>query len=175
MKNYNCAKVPTRVFDDEFAQSNLKAVFKLQNLESLDYTNNSIAYRASAGVLAYIWENMKEGFPKFERIELYELSEFVALDVHTRKNLELIETLREKNKYGSLLWSIDKTVTSMGARLLKSWICQPLKDLNQILKRQDSVKNLVQDSSVRNNLQSALRDVYDIIRDPDSSPDLIKS
>ena len=164
LKNYNCAKVPTRVFDDEFAQSNLKAVFKLQNLESLDYTNNSIAYRASAGVLAYIWENMKEGFPKFERIELYELSEFVALDVHTRKNLELIETLREKNKYGSLLWSIDKTVTSMGARLLKSWICQPLKDLNQILKRQDSVKNLVQDSSVRNNLQSALRDVYDIQR-----------
>ena len=164
LTNYNCAKVPTRVFEDDFAQNNLKSVFKLSNLESLGYKDNPLAYRASAGVLAYIWENMKEGFPRFERIELYELSEYVALDVHTRKNLELIETLREKNKYGSLLWAIDKTVTNMGARLLKSWICQPLKDLNAIVERQEVVKILVENSSERNQLQTFLRDVYDIQR-----------
>ena len=87
------------MFEDDFAQNNLKAVFKLNSLDSLGYKNNPLAYRASAGLLAYIWENMKEGFPKFERIELYELSAYVAIDAHTRKNLELTETLREKNKY----------------------------------------------------------------------------
>lgn len=164
MKNYNCTKVPAKVFEDNFAQSNLKSVFKLNNLDSLGYKDNPLAYRASAGVFAYIWENMKAGFPKFERIELYELSEYLTLDVNTRKNLELTETLREKNKFGSLLWAIDKTVTGMGARLLKSWICQPLKDKNAILKRQDCVKSLVENSFARGELSMSLQDVYDIQR-----------
>ena len=164
LANYNCNKVPVRVFEDDFAQNNLKAVFKLNNLDSLGYKDNSLAYRASAGVLAYIWENMKDGFPKFERIELYELSEFVALDNGTRKNLELTETLREKNKYGSLLWAIDKTTTSMGARLLKTWICQPLKNLDEIINRQNMVKKLVDNSFARNELEQILHNIYDIQR-----------
>ena len=104
--------------------------------------------------MAYIWENTKEGFPKFERIDIYELTDYVSLDEGTRKNLELTETLREKNKYGSLLWAIDKTVTSMGARLLKSWICQPLKDLKKIIKRQNIVKQIVEQSQIRFELQN---------------------
>ena len=163
-KIYNCSKVPIRVFEDDFAQNNLKAVFKMQNLDSLGYNSNPLAYRASAGLLAYIWENMKEGFPKFERIELYELSAYVAIDAHTRKNLELTETLREKNKYGSLLWAIDKTVTNMGARLLKSWICQPLKDIKQIKDRQHKVSLLVENTSARNEISSLMREIYDIQR-----------
>ena len=98
---YNCAKIPAKVFDDNFAQNNLKSVFKLSSLEVLGYKDHSISYRAAAALLAYVWENMKDGFPKFERIELYELSDYVAIDTHTRKNLELTETLREKNRYGS--------------------------------------------------------------------------
>ena len=163
-KIYNCSKVPKRVFEDDFAQNNLKAVFKLAELESLGYNLNPIAYRASAGLLAYIWENMKDGFPKFERIELYELSGYVALDAHTRKNLELTETLREKNKYGSLLWAIDKTVTNMGARLLKSWICQPLKDVQQIQARQNNVKLLFDNNSARSEITTLLKEIYDIQR-----------
>ena len=163
-KIYNCSKVPKRVFEDDFAQNNLKAVFKLAELESLGYNLNPIAYRASAGLLAYIWENMKDGFPTFERIELYELSGYVALDAHTRKNLELTETLREKNKYGSLLWAIDKTVTNMGARLLKSWICQPLKDVQQIQARQDNVKLLFDNNSARSEITTLLKEIYDIQR-----------
>ena len=164
VKIYNCSKVPNRVFESDFAQNNLKAVFKINDLEALGYNSNPLAYRASAGMLAYIWENMKEGFPKFERIELYELSGYVAIDANTRKNLELTETLREKNKYGSLLWAIDKTVTNMGARLLKSWICQPLKDIKQIKERQDNVKILVENSAARNEISSLLRQIYDIQR-----------
>ncbi len=164
IKQYNCSKVPSRVFEDEFAQNNLKAVFKLSNLDSLGYKDNQLQYRASAGLLAYIYENMKEGFPKFEKIELYELSCYVALDVHTRKNLELTNTLREKKEYGSLLWAIKRTSTNMGARLLNAWICQPLKDKLMIEKRQSYVETLVANSFARSDLQSILKQVSDIQR-----------
>lgn len=163
-KIYNCSKVPSRVFEEGFAQNNLKQVFKVSSLDALGYNTCPIGFRTAAGLLAYIWENMKEGFPKFERIEVYELSEYVSLDTGTRKNLELTETLREKNKYGSLLWAIDKTVTNMGARLLKSWICQPLKDLSRIQKRQNIVKKIVENSEERFKLASQLRNIYDIQR-----------
>ena len=162
--NYNCAKVPPRVFEDEFAKNNLKSVFKLNTLDSMGYNSSPLAFRAAAAVLAYIWENMKDGFPKFERIELYELSDYVSLDVNTRKNLELTETLREKNRYGSLLWAIDKTTTGMGARLLRTWICQPLKDKEQIVKRQEYVKKLTENSSVRYDFVSLFKDIADIQR-----------
>ena len=164
LKNYNCSKVPAKVFEESFAKENLKQVFKITNVDSLGYNSAPIGFRAAAGLLAYIWENLKDGFPKFERIETYELSEYMAIDAGTRKNLELTETLREKNKYGSLLWAIDKTSTNMGARLLKSWICQPLKDLQKILKRQEVVKTLVENSNERYTLERQLKNIYDIQR-----------
>ena len=161
---YNCSKVPLKVFEENFAKENLKQVFKITDLDAIGYNNCALGFRAAAGVLAYIWENLKEGFPKFERIETYELSEYMAIDAGTRKNLELTETLREKNKYGSLLWSIDKTNTNMGARLLKSWICQPLKNLNRIIKRQEVVKCLVENSNERYEIEKQLKNIYDIQR-----------
>lgn len=164
LNNYNCSKVPSNVFEGHFAENNLKQVFKISSLESIGYNDCPIGFRAAAGLLAYIWENTKEGFPKFEKIDTYELSEYVSIDAGTRKNLELTETLREKNKYGSLLWAIDKTTTNMGARLLKSWICQPLKDIKRIIKRQDVVKQIVEQSEKRFQIQSLLRNIYDIQR-----------
>jgi len=164
LNNYNCSKVPEKVFEENFAKENLKQVFKITDLDAIGYNNCALGFRAAAGLLAYIWENLKEGFPKFERIETYELSEYMAIDAGTRKNLELTETLREKNKYGSLLWAIDKTSTNMGARLLKTWICQPLKDINKILKRQEVVKKLVENSTGRFDIQSQLKGIYDIQR-----------
>ena len=164
IKMYNCSKVPPKVFEQNFAENNLKQVFQISSLDSIGYNICPLGFRAAAGLLAYIWENTKDGFPKFERIDTYELSEYVSVDAGTRKNLELTETLREKNKYGSLLWAIDKTVTSMGARLLKSWICQPLKDLNKIIKRQNNVKLIVEHSEERFELQNCLKNIYDIQR-----------
>ncbi len=164
VNNYNCSKVPAKVFEDDFAQNNLKQVFNLSTLDALGYKSCPLGFRASAGMLAYIWENLKEGFPKFEKIDIYELSEYMAIDAGTRKNLELTETLREKNRYGSLLWAVDKTNTNMGARLLKSWICQPLKNPARILKRQEAVKKLVENSSVRYELEKHLNNIYDIQR-----------
>ena len=164
LNNYNCSKVPEKVFEENFAKENLKQVFKINDLDAISYNSCPLGFRAAAGLLAYIWENTKEGFPKFERIEPYEISEFMSIDSGTRKNLELTETLREKNKFGSLLWAVDKTSTNMGARLLKSWICQPLKEKDKILKRQNIVKKLVENSSERYKIQELLTQIYDIQR-----------
>ena len=164
INNYNCSKVPAKVFEDNFAQNNLKQVFKISSLDAIGYNTCPLGFNTAAGLLAYIWENMKDGFPKFEKIDIYELSEYVSIDAGTRKNLELTETLREKNKYGSLLWAIDKTQTNMGARLLKSWICQPLKDITRIYERQKIVQQIIENSEVRFQLETLLRNIYDIQR-----------
>lgn len=163
-KRYNCSKIPVSVFEPNFAETNLKTVFKTQSLESFGYSKYKLGFRAAGALLAYVWETLKGNIPKFDRIEPYELSEYMILDAATRKNLELVETLREKNKYGSLLWAIDRTKTNMGARLLKSWICQPLKNLSEIMARQNSVSELVQKEDVRFALGEYLEKIYDIQR-----------
>ena len=164
LNNYNCSKVPSNVFETNFALNNLKTVFKTNSLDSFGYENYKLGFQASGALVSYIWETMKENFPKFDRIESYELSEYVMIDSSTRKNLELTETLREKNKYGSLLWAIDKTKTNMGARLLKSWICQPLKNLPEIIQRQNIIEELLFKPSVRNEFATILGEIYDIQR-----------
>ena len=163
-KRYNCSKIPPSVFEPMFAENNLKQVFKTQSLESFGYSKYKIGFRAAGALVAYVWETLKGNMPKFDRIESYELSEYMILDASTRKNLELVETLREKNKYGSLLWSIDKTKTNMGARLLRNWICQPLKRVDDILTRQNAVTELVEKSDIRFTLSESLEKIYDIQR-----------
>ena len=163
-KNYNCSKIPSSVFDVNFAENNLKAVFQANSLESFGYDRYKTGFRAAGALLAYVWETLKDNVPKFERIEPYELSEYMILDGSTRKNLELTETLRDKNKFGSLLWSIDKTKTNMGARLLKNWVCQPLKRVEDIVNRQNSITELVEKSDERINISNLLEKIYDIQR-----------
>ena len=163
-KIYNCSKVPANVFEQNFATNNLKTVFQTNSLESFGYENYKLGFQSCGAIVAYIWETLKENFPKFDRIEPYELSEYVMIDAGTRKNLELTETLREKGKYGSLLWSIDRTKTNMGARLLKSWICQPLKNISEITQRQNIIEELISQPAVRNNLSTVLAKTYDIQR-----------
>lgn len=164
LNNYNCSKVPPSVFEVNFAINNLKTVFKTNSLDAFGYQDYKIGFQASGALVAYIWETMKENFPKFDTISPYELSSYVMIDSSTRKNLELTETLREKNKYGSLLWAIDKTKTNMGARLLKSWICQPLKNISEIIERQNIVEELLAKTEVRNNFSDLLSKIYDIQR-----------
>lgn len=161
---YNCSKVPASIFESNFAVNNLKTVFKTNSLEAFGYDDYKIGFQAAGALVSYIWETMKENFPKFDRIEPYELSEYVMIDASTRKNLELTETLREKNKYGSLLWAIDKTQTNMGARLLKNWICQPLKNLEEINKRQNVIEEFIVKPDLRTRLTDIFSKIYDIQR-----------
>lgn len=163
-KLYNCSKIPANVFSAEFASNNLKAVFETKSLESFGFSKYKLGFRAAGALLAYVWETLKNNIPKFERIETYELSEYMIMDGSTRKNLELVETLREKNKYGSLLWAVDKTKTNMGARLLRNWICQPLKDVKSILTRQNSITEFVEKTDLRKSIIELLERIYDIQR-----------
>ena len=163
-RSYNCSKIPESVFDENFAENNLKAVFNAQSLEAFGYQRYKLGFRAAGALLAYVWETLKENVPKFERIEPYELSEFMIIDGSTRKNLELTETLREKGRFGSLIWSIDKTKTNMGARLLKNWICQPLKRVQDIMSRQNAISEIVEKSEIRNEISNILEKIYDIQR-----------
>ena len=164
VNTYNCSKIPANVFEFSMTDANLKAIFSPAALAAYGYDKYKIGFRAAGALFAYIWESMKENVPKIERIETYELSEFMILDASTRKNLELVETMREKNKYGSLLWAIDQTKTNMGARLLRNWICQPLKQVKDILKRQHAISELVAESSTRISLIELLEKIYDIQR-----------
>lgn len=164
VKLYNCSKIPANVFDSSMTDANLKALFSTQALTAFGYNIYKIGFRAAGALFAYIWETMKENVPKIERIETYGLSEYMIIDASTRKNLELVETLREKNKYGSLLWAIDQTKTNMGARLLKTWICQPLIRIDDIMARQNSVTELVEKSFTRVSLIETLEKIYDIQR-----------
>lgn len=164
LNNYNCSKVPSNVFEKNFAVNNLKTVFKTNSLDAFGYEDYKLGFQASGAIVAYIWETMKENFPKFDTIEPYELSEYVMIDASTRKNLELTQTLREKGKYGSLLWAIDRTKTNMGARLLKSWICQPLKNISEITQRQDIIEELISKPAIRSELADILSKTYDIQR-----------
>ena len=161
---YNCSKVPLSIFDSNFSLNNLKTVFKTKSLDGYGYQNCKLGFQAAGALVSYIWETMKDSFPKFDTISSYEISEYVSMDINTRKNLELVQTMREKNKFGSLLWAIDRTTTNMGARLLSSWICQPLRNLDEIKKRQDVVEQLIQNPEIRINLSNALSKVYDIQR-----------
>ena len=161
---YNCSKIPAKVFEERFAFNNLKNVYPSFGEATEGYKEYKLAFRAASAVLAYVWENMKSGLPKFEFIKTYELSDFVLLDNATRRNLELVETMRDKSKVGTLLWAIDKTVTNMGARQLKNWICQPLKNVEKIKERQDVVSTLVGDFEAREALNTLLKEIYDIQR-----------
>lgn len=161
---YNCSKVPSNIFETNFALQNLKTVFKTNSLDAFGYENYKVGFRAAGALVSYIWEIMKDNFPKFDSVVPYELSSYVMIDATTRRNLELTQTLRERKKFGSLLWAIDKTQTNMGARLLKSWVCQPLKNVDAIRQRQELIEELISKTNTRNELSNILGKVYDIQR-----------
>ncbi len=115
-------------------------------------------------MLQYLYDTQKSSLSHFTHLYPYLTSKYMLLDSSTRRNLELIETLREKQKRGSQLWVLDKTKTAMGARTLRSYIEQPLVDLKEILKRQDAVAVLCDNSVARDEIREYLNPVYDLER-----------
>ena len=162
--NYNCSKMAYAAFDEDRAEKNIKEIFKVETAETFGFSQYKIGFCAASAIFEYLFRTQKENFPKFEKIDTYSLTQFVSIDSNTRRNLELTETSRDKAKYGSLLWAIDKTETNMGARQLKKWIHQPLKNLSKIIERQDAVEELINNTSSRIQLIGLLEKVYDIQR-----------
>ena len=134
-------------------------VSRPQILSKMPYANE-----ATSLLLSYIKETQKIDLKHINNIEIYEINKYMVLDSTARKNLELIETLRDKNKKGSLLGTLDKTSTSMGGRLLRKWIEKPLMSIEDIHDRLNGVKELKDAVMTRGEIRDVLKKVYDIER-----------
>lgn len=139
-------------------------VFGVRSMAELSITDDGSDCAAVCGLFDYINDTQKTSVSRFTAIEILSGESFMGLDLNARRNLELTETLRNKEKKGSLLWVLDSTKTSMGRRLLKNWIEQPLKSPARIIERLDAVEALYGKSVVLADLMDLLDRVYDLER-----------
>ena len=163
-QNYNCTKCDYSVFSDNFATRKIKEIFNVNSLEPFGYDDFKIGIISAGAIIDYIEKTQLDNMPKFDVISPYSLDSYVSMDSATRKNLELKETMRDKNKKGSLLWAIDRTCTNMGARLLAQWVQQPLQNIETIKNRQNSVGEILLNPHLSIRLKALLDKVYDIER-----------
>ena len=142
------------------AMFNIKKQFK-------NYTENNINEVLSCGInglLNYILETQKISLSNITKLEHYNIVDYLTIDINSRRNLELIENIREKSKKGSLLWILDKTNTAMGSRQLRKWIEQPLINKASIESRLNAVEELINCQAFQGDLKEVLKKVYDIER-----------
>ena len=136
--------------------------FEGRDLKEVD--DKTLAIIASNGLITYMNETQKVKLEHINKINVYSVAKFMSLDINTRRNLELTEKMRDKSKKGTLLWVLDKTCTSMGGRMLRRWINDPLIDVNEINNRLDSVKELKDSQMLKGEIIDCLKKVYDIER-----------
>ena len=150
--------------DRQTCERVLKEHFHVGNLAGLGIADYRSGMLAAGAVMNYLLETQKNSMDHIRRIRPYETGEFMVLDSAARRNLELTETLREKLKRGSLLWVLDKTRTAMGARLLRSYLEQPLVDPDAINARYDAIEELNVQPILRDEIREYLGPVYDLER-----------
>lgn len=126
--------------------------------------NDSLIICSTNAMINYLLETQKIKLEHINTLKIYETQKYMALDISARRNLELIERMRDKSKVGTLIWVLDKTSTSMGGRLLRRWISDPLLDIKEIKRRNISVKELKENLILRGDIKETLNKVYDIER-----------
>ena len=157
-------------FNDKFFKTELNNIDLRFNIvdndgKKLENIKEKTLIIASINALVeYIEETQKTSLDHINKITIYNLSKYMALDINARRNLELTEKMRDKSKKGTLLWVLDKTSTSMGGRLLRRWLNDPLIDVKEINKRLNAVKELKDDLMLRGEIIENLKKVYDIER-----------
>jgi DNA mismatch repair protein MutS len=154
----------SRYFDEDICKKTLIKHFKVSSLIGLgidDFPNGIVA---SGSLLQYLIDMQKSDISNITHIYPYLTDKYMLLDSSTRRNLELVETMRDKQKRGTLLWVLDRTKTAMGARMLRGFIEQPLKDKDEIILRQNAVERLVQNVVAREEIREYLNPVYDLER-----------
>ena len=154
----------SHMFDDDGCRRILMKHFKVNTLIGLGVEEFPTGLLAAGALLQYLYDTQKTDLEHFTHIYPYLTSRYMLLDSSTRRNLELTETLREKQKRGSLLWVLDKTKTAMGARLLRNYIEQPLIEKDEMEKRLDAIQELNQDSISRDEIREYLNPIYDLER-----------
>lgn len=151
-------------FSDETAQMTLKDHFKVRDLEGLGLADYDSGVVAAGALLKYLYETQKTTLSNLVAIHPYTTGKFMIIDSSTRRNLELVETLREKQKRGSLLWVLDKTRTAMGARTLRNFVEQPLIERTEIEERYDAIDEFNTNAITREEIREYLNPVYDLER-----------
>ncbi len=156
--------LPEELFSAAAAQLEILRQFKAKNLTSLGLVEMPAAVAALGALLAYLRQTQRVGLERIQEIHLYSDKQFMRLDLTARRNLELTETIRGRERRGTLLWVLDKTRTSMGKRLMRSWIEQPLISAALINKRLNAVEELTRQSILVDRLTGQLTGVYDMER-----------
>ncbi|HEX2907686.1 MAG TPA: DNA mismatch repair protein MutS, partial [Phototrophicaceae bacterium] len=151
-------------FEKGTAEQTLAQHFSVRTLDGFGLGEMPAAVCAAGGVLQYVRDTQRGSLSQITSIRAYSTASFMVLDPFTRRNLELAETIRSRKVEGSLLGVLDRTVTAMGARLLRTWISQPLLDLNRLNARLDAVEALTADEALRAELHTALKSISDIER-----------
>lgn len=149
--------------EEEPEESCLMRVKQQFHMEDGDLPARTIC-RAAGVMLLYLQKTQRVGLERMNTLSLFEDAQYMQLDGNTRYNLELCETMRTKEKKGSLLWVLDHTCTAMGKRLLRTWIEQPLLSPGGITRRQNAVEELVQNAELLDTLQDGLNGIYDLER-----------
>ena len=151
-------------FDDELCKNTLLEHFQVSSLAGLGLTDFGCGTIAAGALLKYLYETQKNSLSHMTHLQPYTIGKYMIIDSSTRRNLELVETLREKQKRGSLLWVLDKTKTAMGARTLRSMVEQPLIDRYEIEKRHEAIAELNANVITREELREYLNPIYDLER-----------
>ncbi|NLV35144.1 MAG: DNA mismatch repair protein MutS [Clostridiaceae bacterium] len=148
-------------FEDNYAQETL---IRILGENPISEQSAELCTNASGALMYYLEQTHRAGFEHIQKITSYKLEEYMTLDHSTRRNLELTETMREKERNGSLLWVLDRTMTSMGARTLRRWLEMPLINIADINERLDAVAELKDKFMVRMELRELFKRVYDVER-----------
>ena len=151
-------------FDDELCRRTLLEHFQITDLAGLGLRDLSCAAIAAGALLKYLYETQKTSLSHMTHLKPYTIGKYMIIDSSSRRNLELVETLREKQKRGSLLWVLDKTKTAMGARTLRTMVEQPLIDRSEIEKRHEAIAELNEHVITREELREYLNPIYDLER-----------
>ncbi len=152
------------VFTAHKAKETLTAQFNLLSLEALGCIEFPLASGAAGAVISYLKELQKGSLAHINRLRVYQPEDYMLIDGVTRRNLELTQTIRTGKKNGSLLGVLDMTLTSLGGRLLRKWVLEPLTDKDRIENRLEGVQELIENPFAREDLQQALENVYDLER-----------
>ncbi|MEE1101524.1 MAG: DNA mismatch repair protein MutS [Agathobacter sp.] len=162
--NISVSVLDSWFFGEDLAKETLLMHFNTKTLISLGLEDYDAGVIASGALLKYLYETQKNSLNNILDIHPYSIGKYMIIDSSSRRNLELVETMREKQKRGSLLWVLDKTKTAMGARLLRSYVKQPLIDKDEIIKRQDFIEELNSKEICREELRAFLAPIYDLER-----------
>lgn len=162
--NITITKLDEWLFNQDYATELLLTRFKTKSLKGFGIENLKAGIIAAGGILHYFQETQKGNISHINKISLYDISDYIALDNSTKRNLEIISSISEGSREGTLLSIIDRTQTAMGARLLKNWVLRPLKKSEQINKRLQSVEELFENKYLRDKLSEILKNIGDLER-----------